>query len=590
MSYSDQETTLPIGSLGQCLITGEVIEEDFRSDLPVKRSNGAGKSTIPSVIQWVLFGRTMHSAQPGNKVVNFFTKKDCWAKLTFKNGDSITRTRNVNGHNELIFVKNGDEHTLVSDTQSTTKIQQAKLAKEFNLDWEIFCGSVFFNQYGRSWMEMPDASRKKAIERILHVDKFIYRAQVAKNRLESSNSHINKLTMRLESVTKDIDKFKNDITRIENSSENYIQNQKSRQLELLKQAKSEKEQRDNIQIPDIEKITKQWDIIDQINFKITNLEKERTEINNKINSLSYKIDNLKQQIQLWHDKSGKVCVECEQDIPQKHTDNKIQPLQQKLNNLESEHQSLIIDQNTKDTLIQKTKTLLESKKPDITIANAKSQQALWDRHNNEFKRMVSAAKQISTEINPHVESIAETEELLEKSISQKATLEKDISRYDFQTKHLQYIYKAYNDRKKIKSYIFQEHIPFINQRLRHYLDVFDLDVWIELTPSLGIKSNMWGYEFESGGERKRTDVAFMFAIFDFHEQMYGRQSNLLILDEVDGRLDDYGIDALINIIKNDLAPKVETILIISHRNLMFDVFPREIKVTRTNRISQLQVT
>ena len=125
------------------------------------------------------------------------------------------------------------------------------------------------------------------------------------------------------------------------------------------------------------------------------------------------------------------------------------------------------------------------------------------------------------------------------------------------------------------------------KQLRHYLDVFGLDVQIELTPALGITSNLWGYEFESGGERKRTDVAFMLAMFDFHEQMYGRQCNILVLDEVDGRLDDDGIDSLINIIKNDLAPKVKTVLVISHRNLMADTFSKELRVTRTDRFSQI---
>jgi DNA repair exonuclease SbcCD ATPase subunit len=151
------------------------------------------------------------------------------------------------------------------------------------------------------------------------------------------------------------------------------------------------------------------------------------------------------------------------------------------------------------------------------------------------------------------------------------------------------VYKAYNDRSKIKSYIFKEHIPFINARLRHYLEVFDLDIKIELTEALGIKSSMWGYEFESGGERKRTDVAFMLAMFDFHEQMYGRQCNVLVLDEVDGRLDDEGIDALINIIKTDLSHRVESILMISHRNMMFDTFSKELRVFRKDRFSTLEV-
>ena len=155
--------------------------------------------------------------------------------------------------------------------------------------------------------------------------------------------------------------------------------------------------------------------------------------------------------------------------------------------------------------------------------------------------------------------------------------------------HYKYVHKAYNDRTKIKSYVFQEHIPFINDRIKHYLEVFGLDVKIELTPSLGITSNLWGYEFESGGERKRTDVAFMLAMFDFHEQMYGRQCNVLVLDEVDGRLDDDGIDSLINIVKDDLSSRVESVLIISHRDMMWDIFPNEIKVVRKDRFSHLRV-
>jgi DNA repair exonuclease SbcCD ATPase subunit len=170
-----------------------------------------------------------------------------------------------------------------------------------------------------------------------------------------------------------------------------------------------------------------------------------------------------------------------------------------------------------------------------------------------------------------------------------ATINKDVEYYESLNRHCSYIGKSYTDRSRIKSYVFAEHVPFINSRLNHYLDVFGLDVKIELTDSLGVTSNFWSYDFQSGGERKRTDVAFMLAAFDFHEQVYGRQCNVLVLDEVDGRLDDDGIDSLTNIIKNELANRVETILIVSHRDLMKDVFSKEIKVTRNNRFSTLVV-
>ena len=99
---------------------------------------------------------------------------------------------------------------------------------------------------------------------------------------------------------------------------------------------------------------------------------------------------------------------------------------------------------------------------------------------------------------------------------------------------------------------------------------------------------MWKYEYESGGERKKTDLAMMFAIFDFHEYMYGRQCNILVLDEVDGRLDEDAVDSLISIIKSDLAHRVETVLVISHKNTMKDVFPNELCVQRVKRFSYIK--
>ena len=133
----------------------------------------------------------------------------------------------------------------------------------------------------------------------------------------------------------------------------------------------------------------------------------------------------------------------------------------------------------------------------------------------------------------------------------------------------------------------EEHLPYINSRLEHYLSILGLDIKIKIENDLRITSNMWGYEYQSGGERKRTDLAFMLASYDFYEVMYGRQCNLMVLDEVDGRMDEDGIEGLISIIRNDLSSRIDNILIISHRNQMFDVFDRELKVKRINRFSIL---
>jgi DNA repair exonuclease SbcCD ATPase subunit len=586
MSYGDYETSIDLVDLGQCLITGEVtgsdkVAYDGGDAQHIKKSNGAGKSTIPNVILWTLFGRTMHSANPGDKVVNFFTGKNCRCKVTFKNGDYIIRTRNVEGHNELSYIKDGEEYNNTSTTLSTTKNQQAQLNKTFNLDWELLCGSMFFNQYSKPWMEMADQTRKKAIERALHVDRFEYRAKVAKEKCKRLDSDSIDLQNKVKTYESEIQRLEVERERLVNASSNFVENKKSRSMAVLNKALDLKNKRDNITIPDIEKLKSKWQIVDKINSKIDEFDTLGNELSSESYRIAGTIKSLNSKISLWEDKSGSICNSCEQNVPDDHVSSKVDPIKADL--LESNTQKSAVDEKITKNKKKKQAAvdLLNEKQPKLTISEANRIDDEYKSITERIKNLKSEAKQISEEVNPHNQTIEEIDQLIQSKNEEIKEHKSQLERVDYLNKHYKYVHKAWSDRTKIKSFIFNEHIPYINKRLKHYLDVFGLDIKIELTAALGIKSNLWGYEFESGGERKRTDVAFMLAMFDFHEQMYGRQSNILVMDEVDGRLDDDGIDSLINVIKNDLSSKVESIMIISHRNMMHDTFPKEIKVSRT---------
>jgi len=592
LSYGDYPTTIELDKLGQCLIIGEVIDEDQDySNNPgqIRKSNGAGKSTIPSVIQWVLFGRTMHSRTPGNNVVNWFSGKDCWGKIVFKNGDSITRTRNTDGKNELLISKDGDETNLVSDTLSTATNQQQQLNRIFGLDWEVFCGSVFFNQYGKPWMEMADATRKKAIERVLHVDRLTFYAQAAKIKCDNLDKLVDKQRQTIEFAKSNITRLEQELERLKSASESFVTNKTKRTQDLQIQANTETQRRDAIELPDVAKLAERWAVVRKIEERISEMRRESHKVGGQIAEMSGHVQSLNDKIRLWEHKSGKICASCEQAIPGDHVSAKIGPIIEQRDAMQNAVAELKKQQTTLAGKIKQIEATLADRRPTTTIEDAKSIHTRWKQHDTEAARLKTSADKVLKEQNPHDTSILDVQKRIETAKTGIQDTEQELKRSELLNKHYHYVYKAYNDRTKIKSFIFRDHIPFINSRLKHYLEVFDLDVKIELTEALGITSNMWGYEFESGGERKRTDVAFMLAMFDFHEQMYGRQCNVLVLDEVDGRLDDDGIDALINIIKTDLAHRVETILVISHRNLMFDTFPREMRVIRKDRFSTLEV-
>src|SRR5688572_8462269 len=101
LSFGPYSTTLKIAGLGPCLITGP---------------NGAGKSSAINSLLYGLFGRTMHAARPGDRVVNRATGRDCMVTARIRGGDTITRTRMMAGHDELLVERGG---SAVLSTRST---------------------------------------------------------------------------------------------------------------------------------------------------------------------------------------------------------------------------------------------------------------------------------------------------------------------------------------------------------------------------------------------------------------------------------------------------------------------------------------
>jgi intein/homing endonuclease len=560
-------------------------------------------SNVVSAIQWILFGRTMHRPNPGDAVINWFTGRDCWGKIEFKNGDIITRTRNTDGHDELLFTKDGDEHKLTADTLSTAKNQQTQLARTFGLDWEIFCGSTFFTQYGRPWMEMADQTRKKALERLLHVDRFAYYTKTAKGKCDRLDAQVERANTKKAALEREISRLEIEINRLQTASNNFGNRQQEHHQAALDGIAAEMKKRDSIQLPNLEKLKEKWQIVKLILDKVkiqkvdvSRLRDQANDLNNQISEHEANAAAAAKKAALWQDKGGRICTVCEQMIPHEHVGSRVEPLlktveqekaaaialRQKQAELRSRQQEIL-------TTIQKMETLITQKQPSLTLADAQALHARWQQHDREISRYQQLAHNILRETNPHQDLVTIAQTRMAECQQEIVDVSREIERCEFFNRHYQYIYRAYNDRTRVKSFVFRDHVPFLNSRLRHYLDVFGLDVKIELTDSLGVTSNLWSYEFESGGERKKTDVAFMLATFDFHEHMYGRQCNVLVLDEVDGRLDDDGIDSLVSVIKNDLANRAETILIISHRGMMYDTFSREIRVTRKNRMSRLEV-
>lgn len=587
LSYGDDLVCIDLENLGPCLITGSVV--DSEGDARTSRSNGAGKSSIVNAIIWCMFGRTMHSASPGDKILNWFTGKDCLVKVVMKNGDSITRIRTTTGTTEIIYVKDGNESQFTATTLSTSQNQQSRLAKDFQLDWEVFAGSAFFTQYGKPWLEMADVTRKQAIERLLHIDRFTLYSEIAKSKVAKADSELSIARERLSVIEKAITDLLETVNGAEANREEFEKDRKERINRYLSAAEEAKAKRDAIEKPDVEDLKRRWDLVAKVEQRISDSMREITSLDRKIASEQGDVDSKKRRINAWKAKGGKTCVECEQPIESGYVSEKAKPYEAEIKEAEERLSGLKSQRDTLQKDAKEIREKLESKKPKISLESAQMTIERWNRFDREIQDHLKNAEHVKLQVNPYLKPVDDGSERLLKYDDEKKKALKAIDNYNVLSKHYYYIQKAYGDRNKIKSNVLAEHVPFVNERLSHYLEIFGLDVRLELTPALGIKSNLWGYEFESGGERKRTDVALMFAMFDLHESIYGRQCNVMVLDEVDGRMDEDGVNGLIDIIKTDMANRVEAVLVISHKDGMQDVFPKEIHVKRVDRVSTIEL-
>jgi DNA repair exonuclease SbcCD ATPase subunit len=594
LSYGDYITELSFAGLGTTLITGEVIGSEAIDQADF--NNGAGKSNVVNAILWCLFGKTMHNHNPGDKVINYFTKKDCVVTIEFEGGDTLTRTRNVGGHNDLLLMKDGEDVSL-----GTTTMQQEVLNKELELDWDIFCGSTFFSQYGKSWMEMSDQKRRQALEREFHLDRVMLYSEVAKEKLTKIELEQGKLQDIINNKRMMVDNTTREIERLEKAAVTFENNKLERIENANETLKALKKSRDELELIDTEALKIKWNKIQQILIKIGNEQKKNEEYQQDsqlmridVNNLNAEMLQIQKTIERWESQKGQICGNCEQPVKDSHIAAKIEEPKAELTRKRDQIKDIVYELEGRQTIAVEQNKLLgraidtvDQKKPTLTIHQAEVNNREYHSRCRNIGRQVEQIEKIKNEVNHYNDSVEDLRKQIRTYEDEIGDTSKKIKTFDKLLKHINYVYRAYSDRRKIKSYILQEYIPYLNERIAYYLNRFGLDLKLEFTNALGIKSNMWGYDFCSGGERKRMDVSIMLALFDLHGVMYGQQCNIVVFDEAERSLDASGVNILIDIIKNDIANKVDAVLVISHRNNMQGVFQSEIKIIREDRFSKI---
>lgn len=696
LSFGDLPTTLQVRDLGPTLILGE------NGDEGTKSSNGAGKSTLLTAFVWCLFGRTINNPSPGDKVINWDSKNNCYVKIKTVDGWEITRTRKCDGHADLLISKDGQDHTL-----STTQNAQQFILDKFGLDFDVFCNSVFCGQLGKSFLEMAPAKRKEMLERVLGINKLNEYADATKNKLNNTEVQISKFRNKSELIGRSITQYKEQIQSTKEKATNYENNRQQHVVQLKNTISTLLKEIDDIPIIDLTSLTAQWDIINKSEGRKQALIREINKIKNEVNTLSLSSNNwthaielqrnrkytpvdvealqrahqladavvdkknklfskrlqleagrekclrtvktLTSQIHQWESKTNTVCHACNQSVGHEHVEANLSPLREELlktnndinvieeaiNKVVTEHDSL--SEERPDLSIKEAQRMVASNiqidkdiaeltsnitNAAITIRKLQEDVILYETELNSVEAKIEARptmtiheaemiighkKMLQTHIdqkkkdleelvradNPYDAMIQELESQITQFSDEKGSIDKDIEQLNIVYQHLGYIQKCYSDRKRIKGWLLAELVPYLNDRIHHYLVGFGLDqLNISFSSTLSDETDKWDYDFCSGGERKRIDLAIMFGIYDLCTTIYGQQCNIMVLDEVDGRLDQQGVESFADIITSDFGAATDrpsTIFVISHKSELKDVFPNHIVIKKVDGNSQISI-
>jgi len=583
ISYGDYMTRVELSALGPTLIVGENAGEEDGS------SNGAGKTTIATAIMWCLFGRTTQRDRPADAVVNWNTKKNCYVKIETDDGYAITRHRKSDGPADLIVTKDGADISA-----STTINAQKQIFQIFGLDYEVFASSLFFGQFGRSFLELSDVKRRAILERIFNLHRINVWADVAKEKANSIEMSQIRTSSELSVKNTELERLKADLLKKEELERAYegsraikISGFSTRKLAL-------QEEVGKISVPNIDKLRKQWELVDQIRNKLIEYQTRLTTKSAELISLRGDISRLTKEKTEWVSKAGTTCPNCKQKIDKQHVDAICQPfsgqektINESIGNVDAEVVKI-------KEIISTTSSKIQELGPKQTVREAEAIARELTRVNEQIGQIDQQIKDALGEENPYGKIIMEVKKNIKEYSEAVIGLTKEENDYNIIIKHLKYIFTAYSDKKKIKSRMMGELIPFLNERITYYLDAFNCEFDLKFDATLQDKTSRWDYEFCSGGERKRIDLAVMFALYDLYVSIYGPQCNVLVLDEVDGRLDPPGVQSFVEVINKDFTwdasrtfTRPDTVLVISHKDEMRDAFPSKIKVVKEAGFSKI---
>lgn len=532
--------------------------------------NGEGKSTILDAITFCLFGKPFRDIKLG-QLVNSINGKHLEVTAEFNIGSKEYKVIRGMKPNKFEIYEN---NILLNQDAANRDYQKVLEQQILRLNYKTFTQVVILGSASFvPFMQLKASQRREVVEDILDIRIFSVMNQLLKDKISITKDSITRLDSDIKVAKTKVDS-QSAIIKTLNSAKSDIISSLQEKIRINEESILENEKK-------IELLTI---TITELNDSISNKPTLESDLKIVTSLLSHSIatqKHLQKHIKFFQDND--VCPTCDQTISIDHKELALNDLVDKVYSEESE-----IDKLTKSTdvlnkqleTIHKTLDNITGLNIEMSVAN--NAISLINRTNRNLVSEIESIEKDTTNIDEEKRILKELAASAIEKIESKNILSDQ--------KSIQDTCSALLKDTGIKTAIIREYLPVMNQLINQYLGIMDTYIKFELDEAFNetIKSRYrdeFTYASFSEGEKKKIDVAILFAWRQIARMKNSVNTNLLILDEIfDSSLDSSATDVLLQLL-NEVS-KDSNIFVISHKgDILNDKFHSVLKIEKRNDFS-----
>jgi len=630
MCYGPEGIELNLTNYGNVvLVRGDNLDVSEEDKIA---SNGTGKSSIPDIFVYTLYGKTIKEKLNHGNVIHNKIGKDLrtevrWDKYRVVRERLPNKLQIWESENEI-----WDDSTEI--TLGGMPATQKLIEEKVGLSYESFVNVLVFTDSNKdNFLECDTPTKRKIVENLLSLSKYRGYFEAAKSSKNTRKDQVNLISKDYEKILTEVSFRKSRIDEIISQEKSWRADKSKKLNEIIltiKNKRSEMEKESDVG-NELALYNSAQDKIKELNDENTILNDSLTEVFAASNEADSKLTEIKTNessvreinriletkkkdnesnikknentIKSFESKAGTECPQCLGVVEEKnfrkvvqHSTDEIQSLNLKITSIQeillkekSYLEKITEDKNKTTILVSSFREIIEKTNKKITsnrgemLKLAKTQRPVVDvglrlkeEQIESLKKQALDLKQEVSGASPYVQIVESAKVQYDDKLKESTDKSKELKDAERELPYYEFWVKAFGD-SGIRKFVVDGIIPALNAKTAYWLD-FLIDGKIKLTFDNQLEEKIernpadgdpFVYYAMSGGERRRLNLAVSQAFAHVMMLNSGTSPSLVFLDEVTTNIDPIGVQGVYNMIVE--LSKEKQIFIVTHDRDLLDL-------------------